>query len=419
MKELNDNIKEKLNDCLNCKVRPCMKGCPLSNSIPEVIKLAKEDVLEKAYMKLIDTTILGSICGRICPHYKQCMGSCIRGIKGQSVYIGNIEAFVSDYGLKNKLYKNVKIGKELEGKKIAVVGGGPSGITCSYFLKRAGAEVTIFEKYSKIGGILHHGIPSFRLEEEILDKTIEAILDLGINIEYNKELGKDFTIEQLKEKYNAVFLSIGANISTKMNILGEDLKGVYGGNELLEHGNHPSYKGKKVAVIGGGNVAMDSARTIKRLGAEKVYVIYRRSEEQMPAEKKEIEDAKIDGVEFLFQNNITNIIGKDKVEKIECIRTELVKKDGEERLSPVNIQGSNYVIDMDYVVMAVGAEPEQKLIQNFEKNKWGYISVSDNMQTSIKGVFAGGDIIGEKATVAWAARLGRNAAEAIIKTLRT
>lgn len=412
-----EDMKEKLEYCLNCKNRPCTNGCPLSNSIPDIIRLAKNGDMEEAYMTLINTTILGSICGRICPHYKQCMGSCIRGIKGESVSIGNIEAFVSDYGLKNELYKNVQITSELKGKKIAVVGGGPAGITCSYFLKRAGADVTIYEKYKKLGGILSHGIPEFRLEREWLDNIVKVITYLGINIKYNKQLGRDFNINQLTNIYDAVFISIGANISTKMNIVGEELEGVYGGNELLEKCNHPNYIGKKVAIIGGGNVAMDTARTIKKMGAEQVYVIYRRAEEQMPAEIKEIEDAKLDGVKFLFQNNITKIIGVDKVEKIECIKTQLIQKEGDTRLSPVNIEGSNYIIDMDYVIMAVGAKPEENIITEFEKNKWGYIDVNDNMETSIKNVYAGGDIVGEKATVAWAARSGRNAAEKIIEKL--
>lgn len=410
-------MEEELAYCLNCKNRPCTNGCPLSNSIPDVIKLAKDGNMEEAYMKLTNTTILGSICGRICPHYKQCMGSCIRGIKGESVSIGNIEAFVSDYGLENKLYKKIQMTDELKGKKVAVIGGGPSGITCSYFLKRAGAEVTIYEKYKELGGILSHGIPEFRLERDVLNNTIKAILDLGINVEYGKELGKDLDIKELSNSYDAVFVSIGANISTKMNIPGEELDGVYGGNELLEKGNHPSYTGKRVAVIGGGNVAMDAARTIKKIGAKEVFVIYRRAEEQMPAERKEIEDAKRDGVKFLFQNNITKIIGEDKVEKIECIKTELVQKEGDTRLSPVNIEGSNYIMEMDYVVMAVGAKPEEKYISDFEKNKWGYIDVNENMETSIPKVYAGGDIVGEKATVAWAARSGRNAAKSIIEKL--
>ena len=270
------------------------------------------------------------------------------------------------------------------------------------------------------GGILRHGIPEFRLEKDILDKTIDAILSLGINIEYEKELGKNFELEDLEKQYDAIFLGFGANIPAKMNIEGEDLDGVYGGNSLLETGIHPSYKGKKVAVIGGGNVAMDCSRTIKRLGAEKVYVIYRRAEKQMPAEAKEIADAKKEGIEFLFQNNIVKILGKDKVEKVECIKTELVKKEGETREVPVNIENSNYEMDMDIVVMAVGSSPEKELLDKLglKLNKWGYIYVDENYKTSKEKVYAGGDISGTKATVAWAARTGRDAAKQIIENIK-
>ena len=270
------------------------------------------------------------------------------------------------------------------------------------------------------GGILRHGIPEFRLEKNILDKTIEAILSLGINVEYEKELGKNLELEELEKQYDAIFLGFGANIPAKMNIEGEDLDGVYGGNSLLETGIHPLYKGKKVAVIGGGNVAMDCSRTIKRLGAEKVYVIYRRAEKQMPAEVKEIADAKKEGIEFLFQNNIVKILGKDKVEKVECIKTELVKKEGETREVPVNIENSNYEMDMDIVVMAVGSSPEKELLDKLglKLNKWGYIEVDENFKTSKEKVYAGGDISGTKATVAWAARTGRDAAKQIIENLK-
>lgn len=273
---------------------------------------------------------------------------------------------------------------------------------------------------TNFGGILRHGIPEFRLKKDILDKTIESILSLGIKVEYNKELGKNLNIEDLQKEYDAVFLGFGANIPSKMNIEGEDLKGVYGGNSLLETGNHPSYEGKKVAVIGGGNVAMDCSRTIKRLGADKVYVIYRRAEKQMPAEAKEIEDAKKEGVEFLFQNNIVKILGNEKVEKVECIKTELVKKEGETREVPVNIENSNYEMDMDIVVMAVGSSPEKELLEKLglKLNKWGYIDVDENCMTSMKNVYAGGDISGSKATVAWAAKTGRDAAYKIIENLK-
>lgn len=399
--------------CLNCKVKPCSNnGCPLNNDIPSFIH---EEDYEKAFNILCNTTVLPAICGKICPHEKQCQGSCVRGIKSHPVPIGDMESIIGDMSIKNDYKIPKEIDEKLVDKKVAVIGSGPAGLTCSAFLARKGVQVTLYEKYNELGGILVHGIPEFRLPKQTVKDTISKILDLGIKVELNKELGKNLNIEDLSGKYDAVFVGIGANIPSKMNIPGEDLEGVYGGNTLLETGKHPSYEGKTVAVIGGGNVAMDSARTIKRLGAKQVYVIYRRAEEQMPAERKEIESAKEEGIEFLFQNNIVKVLGNTHVEKIECIRTQLVKKEGEDRLSPVNIEGSNYIMDMDYVVMATGSKPEEKVIENFEKNKWGYIAVNEKMQTSIKNVYAGGDIAGEKQTVAWAARSGRNAAESIIK----
>ena len=418
---MNEKIKKYTEYCLNCPTKPCSNnGCPLNNDIPTFIKLVKEEKIEEAYKILSKTTVLGSICGRICPHMKQCQGSCIRGIKGDPVQIGEIEAFVFDKALKNKWYKNIEKTTELQGKRVAVVGSGPSGLTCASFLARSGAEVTIYEKYNKLGGILEHGIPNFRLEKNILNRTIEAILDMGIKVEYNKELGKNLNLEDLEKEYDTIFLGFGANIPSKMNIEGENLEGVYGGNCLLEKGEHPLYIGKKVAVIGGGNVAMDCARTIKKLGAEKVYVIYRRAEKQMPAESKEIEEAKKEGIEFLFQNNIVKILGKNKVEKIECIKTKLIKKEGELREVPVNIDYSNYEMEIDYVVMAVGSEVEKELINKLglKINKWGYIEVNEEHQTSKKGIYAGGDVVGDKGTVAWAARAGRDVAEIIKQNLK-
>ena len=452
MEALSKEMQEKVNYCLNCKVKPCSnKGCPLNNDIPTFIRLVKEGNMEEAYYTLLKTSILGSVCGRICPHYKQCMGSCVRGIKGESVQIGDIEAYISDYGLEHNLIKNIEKTEELKGKNIAVIGGGPAGLTASYFLAKAGANITIYEKHNSLGGILEHGIPEFRLDPKVLKKTVNSILSLGINVKYNVEVmtnnnqeitdttnnqerqykktnnieGKlkeqektKISIESIASKYDATILAIGANVSSKMNIPGEDLEGVYGGNELLENKNYPDFKGKIVAVSGGGNVAMDTARTVARLGAKKVFVIYRRAEEQMPAERKEIEDAKKEGIEFLFQNNITKIMGSGKAEEIECIKTKLVQKEGETRLSPVNIEGSNYRMRMDYVVMAVGSKPEEKDIAGFEKNKWGYVNTDEEKKTSIKNVYAIGDIAGNKQTVAWAARSGRDVALEIIEKLK-
>lgn len=418
--ELNiEKTNQKANYCLNCKMKPCQKGCPLENDIPNFIKSVKDGEYEKAYNILIATTIMQPICGRICPHQKQCQGGCVRGIKGEPVSIGDLEAFVGDMALKND-YKITK--KEFNGKKVAVVGGGPTGLTCAAFLAREGFKVTIFEKHNKLGGLLRFGIPEFRLSKQLLDKWIDKILDLGIEVVCSKELGKDYKLGELQSEYDAVFLGLGANVSRKMNILGEGLNGVFGGNELLEKNLHPDYKGKKVAVIGGGNVAMDVARTVKHLGAEEVCVIYRRAEKQMPAEVKEVVDAKEEGIKFLFQNNIASILGDErgKVSGIECIKTELVKIEGESREKPVDIAGSEYSMDMDIVVMAVGAKPELDVLGKLgiNLNKWGYIDVDDSYKTSIGNVFAGGDLIGTSSTVAWAARDGREAAKAITKNLQ-
>ncbi len=413
-----EEIKEKSNYCLNCPVKPCSnKGCPLGNDIPGFIKAIKEKDYKKAYEILSETTVLEAVCGRICPHTKQCEGSCVRGIKSKPVSIGDLEAFVGDISIR----ENYKITTEIpnnKNKKIAIVGGGPSGLTSAAFLLKNGYSVTLYEKYNYLGGLLVHGIPEFRLPKEIVIQTIRKIIDLGLKIEYNQELGKNLSLEQLEGKYDAVFLAFGANVTTKMGVEGENLQGVFGGNQLLEKKSHPNYINKKVAIIGGGNVAMDCARTIKKLGAQEVKVIYRRAEEQMPAENKEIQEAKNEGIEFLFQNNIVKILGNNKVEQVELIKTELVQKDGESRKSPINIQNSNYIIDIDYIVMALGSEPED-FVNNLglQLNKWGYIQIDENNKTSNPKVFAGGDIAGAKGTVAWAARSGRDAANSIIKFL--
>lgn len=415
-----EEIKQKANYCLNCPVKPCSnKGCPLGNNIPSFIKEIKLENYKKAYEILSETTVLAPICGRICPHTKQCEGSCVRGIKSNPVNIGEMEAFVGDISIKEK-YKIAKPNTENKDKKIAIIGGGPAGLTAGAFLLKEGYSVTLYEKYNYLGGLLIHGIPEFRLPNEIVKETIQKILDLGLQVEYKKELGKNLDLQNLEKQYDAIFLAFGANITSKIGVEGEDLEGVYGGNQLLEHQNHPDYKGKKVAIIGGGNVAMDCARTIKRLGADEVKVIYRRAEEQMPAEQKEIKEAKEEGIEFLFQNNIVKIIGKNKVQKVELIKTELVQKEGESRKVPVNILDSNYVIDIDYIVMALGSQPEQ-FVQNLGigLNKWGYIQIDEKNRTSNPKIFAGGDIAGTKGTVAWAARSGREAANSIIEYLKS
>ena len=405
-------IEEKAEYCLNCKVKPCsLKGCPLNNNIPDFIREIKEKEYEKAYEILTETTVLPSICGRICPHYKQCMGSCVRGIKGSSVEIGDLEAFVGDMATDN----NYKIKKqEHNHKKIAIIGGGPAGITAAAFLAKNGNNVTIYEKYDYLGGLLIHGIPEFRLSKKIVEKSIEKILELGIDVKYNQELGKNVDLKELENKYDNIILAFGANISTKMKIEGENLQGIYGANELLEYKRHPDYTGKTVVVNGGGNVAMDVARTIKKLGAKKVIVTYRRAREQMPAEQKEIEDAIKEGIDFLFQHSIVKILGDEKVRGIEVVKTELVKKEGENRLSPVSIKDSNYEIKADYVVMAIGSKPYEFVKElNLETDKRGYIKVNENGLTSNPNIYAIGDLAGNIATVAWAAKSGRDTAKMI------
>lgn len=412
------NIKEKANYCLKCPVKPCSKnGCPLGNNIPEFIKAINEEDYKKAYEILSETTVLEAVCGRICPHTKQCEGACVRGIKSDPVSIGELEAFVGDVAIKEG-YKIADKNTQNKDKKVAIIGGGPAGLTASAFLLKNGYSVTLYEKYDYLGGLLIHGIPEFRLPKEIVNQTIKKIVDLGLEVKYNQELGKNLFLNKLEKKYDAIFLSFGANITTKMDIEGENLKGVYGGNQLLEKQNHPNYTDKKVAIIGGGNVAMDCARTIKRLEAQEVTVIYRRAEEQMPAERKEIQEAKEDGIKFLFQNNIVRILGKNNVEQVELIKTELVQKEGEDRKVPVNIPNSNYFMDIDYVVMALGSMPDGFAKNlNIELDKWGYIQIDEYNRTSNPKIFAGGDIAGAGGTVAWAARSGRDAAYSIVSYL--
>ena len=412
-----DEIMEIANYCLNCKTKPCKNGCPLGNNIPEFIKCVKEDKLEEAFNVLQETTVLSSICGRICPHSKQCEGNCVRGIKGKPVDIGLLESFVGDA---NK-DKNINLKENLvSNKKVAIIGGGPSGLTAAAFLARSGCNVTIYEKEEKLGGILNYGIPDFRLDKKVINNTIEKIVDLGINVKNGYILGENLNLENLKKEYDAIYLAFGANNSCFMDVEGKDLENVYGANELLKYNEHPDYSGKDVAIIGGGNVAIDIARTVKRLNAKSVNIIYRREEKQMPAEPKEINDAKNEGVNFIHKANLVKIIGNNHVEKIELIKTELVKKEGETREYPVNIENSNYQMNMDYVIMAIGSKINKKLaLENgLELNEKGYVKVDENYNTNIEGVFAGGDLIGGKCTVAWASKAGREAAKSIIKYLQ-
>ena len=405
-----EEIKKQAENCLSCKTKPCKSGCPLQNNIPDFIDCIKEEKYEEAFKTLRDTTIFEVICGRICPQKSQCEGKCVREISGESVHIGELEAFIGDYAI-NNIEAMVEESKE-ESKKIAIIGSGPAGLACSYYLSSRGIKVDIYEKHSKLGGLLRHGIPEFRLEKGVLDNWLNKyILNENVTAYTNFELGKDISILELKEKYDYIILALGANVSNKMNVEGEDKEFVLGGNELLEYKKMPDFTYKKVAVIGGGNVAMDTSRTIKTLGAKEVKVVYRRAEKQMPAERKEIEDAKKEGIEFLFQTNMIKILDN----KIECVRTELIKKEGETREYPVNVEGSNFFMDVDFVVLAVGSTVDKNLISKLglETNKWGYINVDENYKTSDEKIYAIGDVAGTKQTVAWAAKSGFDCAKQI------
>ena len=402
------NLETEKTRCLNCAHRPCsMEGCPLNNDIPDFIHAEGEDAMDIVYRK----TVLPSICGRICPHYKQCQGSCVHGKIDNPLEIGMIEASIGDAAISSGYSIKKEIDSIVSGKKVAVIGSGPCGLTCAAFLARKGVSVTIYEKYNELGGLLVHGIPDFRLPKTTVEQTIKLILDLGIDVRLNQELGKDFTLDGLKFMYDAIFVAIGANEP----IVTMEGSNIYSANSLLEKKNFPDFTGKKIAISGGGNTAIDMARVAKRMGGDAT-VIYRRSEKQMPAEPKEVDEAVRDGVQFMLQTNILNFDSENK--KLNCIKTELVKLEDDDRLSPVNIDGTEFDVECDYLILANGSCPKREVVNEFEVNKGGYISVNENLETSIPYVFAGGDVIGTKATVAWAAKNGRDAAEKIISKLK-
>lgn len=404
------NLQENINYCLGCKHKPCKNGCPLNNDITLAINYLKNNEEEKAYEVFANTSVLMGMCGRICPHEFQCQGSCVRGIKGEPVSIGAIETYLADKYIDKPFTKS----DELNKYKVAIVGAGPSGLTCAAFLAKRGVKVTIYEKHDHLGGIMYHGIPDFRLPKDLLKKHIDKIINLGIEVKMNMELGKDFSLADLKG-YDAIYLSFGANKSAKMRINGEELPTVLYGNELLENDYWPDVEGKKVIVSGGGNTAMDVCRSALRKGAD-VTVVYRRSEKEMPATRHEISEAKNEGINFMFLTNILEVGEK----RLHCIKTELIQKEGEKRLSPVNIEGSDFEIDYDYIIMAVGSRPDEKLTQSLdlELTRWNSIVKDENSMTSKEGIFVGGDLADNKATVAFASRSGRDSAEKIIEYIQ-
>lgn len=424
---------EEATRCLNCPKKPCMDGCPVNVPIPGFIEKVAEGDFEAAYEIITSENALPAICGRVCPQENQCEGKCVRGVKGEPVAIGRLERFVADYHMANAVQAPVEI--EKNGKKVAVVGCGPSGLTCAGELAKKGYEVTIFEALHKAGGVLSYGIPEFRLPKDLVAKEIENVKNLGVTIETNVIVGRSLTIDDLMEDgYQAVFVGSGAGLPRFLNIPGENLLGVYSANEFLTRVNlMKAYKfpeaptpvkvGKNVAVVGAGNVAMDAARTAKRLGAENVYIVYRRGEDEVPARQEEVHHAKEEGIIFKLLNNPCEIHGEDGwVTGMEVIKQELGEPDASGRRSPVPIEGSNYIIPVETVVIAIGQSPNPLIRQTtpgLETQKWGGIIVDeDTMKTSKDGVYAGGDTVTGAATVILAMGAGKKAAKAIDEKLR-
>lgn len=421
--------------CLQCKHQPCVEACPVHVPIPQFIQSIKDGDVVEANQILKSKNNLPAICGRVCPQEEQCEKVCVMGIKNEAVAIGRLERYVADYNMEKGTDKasTAELEKmrvpELEGIKVAVIGAGPAGLSAAADLAKYGLEVTIFEALHDTGGVLRYGIPEFRLPKEIVDQEVEAIKDLGVEIRLNVVVGKTLTIDELFEQgYQSIFISVGAGLPRFLNIPGENLNGVYSANEFLTRVNlmkafrYPEYKtpiaiGNKVAVVGAGNVAMDSARTAKRLGAEEVSIVYRRASEQMPARSEEIHHAQEEGIEFKLLNNPIAIRGNDgRVDKLECLRMKLGEKDDSGRRRPIAIEDSNWSLDVDTVIIATGQNPNPLLTSNtkdIETKSWGGIKVDQNQVTSLEGVYAGGDVVTGAATVIKAMGAGKTAAKNI------
>jgi glutamate synthase (NADPH/NADH) small chain len=421
-------IKES-NRCLNCKTRPCVAGCPVNVQIPEFIKLVSQGDFEGAYEKIKETNSLPAICGRVCPQESQCEKLCVRGRKGEPVGIGRLERFVADWYMANRDI-NVQPA-EKNGKKVAVIGSGPAGLTCAGDLAKKGYEVTIFEAFHVPGGVLMYGIPEFRLPKALVQKEIETVRRLGVKIMTNMVIGKVLSLEDLRnEGFEAVFIGSGAGLPSFMGIPGENLNGVYSANEFLTRINlmkaykYPEFDtpvsvSGSVAVVGGGNVAMDAARCARRLGAEKVYIVYRRSEAEMPARLEEVHHAKEEGIIFKLLTNPVRITGTDDgwVKAMECVEMELGEPDASGRRRPVVKQGSEHLLEVGTVIIAIGQSPNpliKSTTPGLETQKWGGIIVEEETgATSLEGVYAGGDAVTGAATVILAMGAGKKAAAAI------
>ncbi len=419
--------------CLNCKNPLCVTGCPVNISIPEFINKIKEGDYNGAYEVISLSSSLPAVCGRVCPQESQCEAKCVRGIKGEPVGIGRLERFVADYH--NSL--DIEVNKPISnGHKVAIVGSGPSGLTCAGDLAKKGYEVTIYEALHAAGGVLVYGIPEFRLPKTIVQKEVDNLIKMGVKVITNVVVGKTLTVDELLEEYEAVYIGSGAGLPSFMGIPGESLNGVYSANEFLTRSNlmkaylddpdTPIMKGGKVAVVGGGNVAMDAARTALRLGAEHVYIVYRRSMEELPARKEEVEHAIEEGIDFRLLNNPVEIIGyqssdpKDPkngyVKAMKCIKMELGEPDENGRRRPIEIPGSEFEIEVDAVIMSIGTTPNpliKSTTEGLEVTRKGGIIVDDNGKTSRDRIYAGGDAVTGAATVISAMGAGKLAAKSI------
>ena len=424
-----EEAMEEASRCINCKNAKCIQGCPVSINIPAFVKAVKEGKITEAADIIAESSALPAICGRVCPQETQCEGKCIRGIKGDPISIGKLERFVADYSREHGYVP--KKPETTNGKKVAIIGSGPAGLTCAGDLAKLGYEVTIFEALHEPGGVLTYGIPEFRLpKDEVVQKEIDNVRKLGVNIECNVVIGKSVTIDQLMEEegFEAVFIGSGAGLPKFMGIPGENAVGVFSANEFLTRNNlmkafrddydTPIFRGTKVAVVGGGNVAMDAARTALRLGAT-TYIVYRRSEAELPARVEEVHHAKEEGIIFHLLTNPTEILEDEKgwVKGMKCVRMELGEPDASGRRRPVVIPDSEFTLDVDTVIMALGTSPNPLIsstTEGLEINKWKCIVAEEtNGQTSKKGVFAGGDAVTGAATVILAMEAGKAGAKGI------
>ncbi len=423
---------EEAGRCLHCKHMPCVSGCPVNVRIPEFIAEVAAGNFEKAYEIVASTNALPAISGRVCPQESQCEGKCVRGIKGEPVAVGRLERFVADWYMKNVKKDTVK--PQSNGHKVAIVGAGPSGLTCAGDLAKLGYEVTIFEAFHTPGGVLVYGIPEFRLPKSIVASEIDGLRKLGVNVMTNMVIGRVLSIDDIFEMgFEAVFIGSGAGLPSFLGIEGESLLGVYSANEYLtrinlmkgylEDYDTPVHKAKNVAVVGGGNVAMDAARCAKRMGAENVYIVYRRSEAEMPARAEEIHHAKEEGIIFKFLTNPVKVLGDadGHVRALECLEMQLGEPDASGRRRPMAIEGSNFELPVDSVIMAIGTSPNPLIrttTKGIEANNHGCLVVDESMCTTREGVYAGGDAVTGAATVILAMGAGKTAAASIDKYIK-